>query len=168
MTSTSRGSSQEWWFYSFAQHNWWWLILVAIILIVITSSTNESSNNVPSLGYLICIFIALVLRIICSLVTIAAIIFVLFGGNFAIDNVNMKDIKDLNIQVDSNKVVIGKLPNRYSYEKLDDGKELKANVKQQFKYEVNEFNSSYLISEDGGKIKLNEEDTKFLKEKGVR
>ena len=58
--------------------------------------------------------------------------------------------------------------NRYSYEKLDDGKELKANVKQQFKYEVNEFNSSYLISEDGGKIKLNEEDTKFLKEKGVK
>ena len=102
------------------------------------------------------------------MVTIAAIIFALFGGNFAIDNVNMKDIKGLNIQVDSNKVVIDKLPNRYSYEKLDDGKELKANVKQQFKYEVNEFNSSYLVSEDGGKIKLNEEDTKFLKEKGVK
>lgn len=42
-------------------------------------------------------------------------------------------------------------------------------MKQQFKYEVNEeFNTSYLVSEDGGKIKLNDEDTKFLKECGVR
>lgn len=157
---------KEWWFYTFAQHNWWWLILAMIIFIVITSVMSDDVNN-SSLKYFISFCIVVLLRIICSLVTIAAIIFALFGGNFAIDNVNMKDIKDLNIQVDSNKVVIEKLPNRYSYEKLDDGKELKANVKQQFKYEVNEFNSSYLISEDGGKIKLNEEDTKFLKERGV-
>ena len=158
---------KEWWFYTFAQHNWWWLIIAMIIFIVITSVMSDDVNN-SSLKYFIIFCIAVLLRIICSLVTIAAIIFALFGGNFAIDNVNMKDIKDLNIQVDSNKVVIEKLPNRYSYEKLDDGKELKANVKQQFKYEVNEFNSSYLISEDGGKIKLNEEDTKFLKERGVK
>ena len=159
---------KEWWFYIFAQHNWWWLILAMIIFVVITSVMNDNVKYNSSIIYFIIFCIAVLLRIICSLVTIAAIIFALFGGNFAIDNVNMKDIKDLNIQVDSNKVVIDKLPNRYSYEKLDDGKELKANVKQQFKYEVNEFNSSYLVSEDGGKIKLNEEDTKFLKEKGVK
>lgn len=159
---------KEWWFYIFAQHNWWWLIIVMIIFVVITSVMSDDVKYNSSIIYFIIFCIAVLLRIICSLVTIAAIIFALFGGNFAIDNVNMKDIKDLNIQVDSNKVVIEKLPNRYSYEKLDDGKELKANVKQQFKYEVNEFNSSYLISEDGGKIKLNEEDTKFLKEKGVK
>ena len=158
---------KEWWFYTFAQHNWWWLIIAMIIFIVITSVMSDDIKYNSSITYFICFCIAVLLRIMCSLVTIAAIIFVLFGGNFAIDNVNMKDIKDLNIQVDSNKVVIEKLPNRYSYEKLDDGKELKANVKQQFKYEVNEFNSSYLVSEDGGKIKLNEEDTKFLKERGV-
>ena len=159
---------KEWWFYLFAQHNWWWLIIVMIIFIVITSVMSDDVKYNSSIIYFIIFCIAVLLRIICSLVTIAAIIFALFGGNFAIDNVNMKDIKGLNIQIDSNKVVIDKLPNRYSYEKLDDGKELKANVKQQFKYEVNEFNSSYLISEDGGKIKLNEEDTKFLKEKGVK
>ena len=159
---------KEWWFYTFAQHNWWWLIIVMIIFVVITSVMNDNVKYNSSVIYFIIFCIAVLLRIICSLVTIAAIIFALFGGNFAIDNVNMKDIKGLNIQVDSNKVVIDKLPNRYSYEKLDDGKELKANVKQQFKYEVNEFNSSYLISEDGGKIKLNEEDTKFLKERGVK
>lgn len=159
---------KEWWFYLFAQHNWWWLIIAMIIFVVITSVMNDNVKYNSSVIYFIIFCIAVLLRIICSLVTIAAIIFALFGGNFAIDNVNMKDIKGLNIQVDSNKVVIDKLPNRYSYEKLDDGKELKANVKQQFKYEVNEFNSSYLISEDGGKIKLNEEDTKFLKEKGVK
>lgn len=159
---------KEWWFYTFAQHNWWWLIIAMIIFVVITSVMNDNVKYNSSVIYFIIFCIAVLLRIICSLVTIAAIIFALFGGNFAIDNVNMKDIKDLNIQVDSNKVVIDKLPNRYSYEKLDDGKELKANVKQQFKYEVNEFNSSYLISEDGGKIKLNEEDTKFLKERGAK
>lgn len=159
---------KEWWFYTFAQHNWWWLIIAMIIFIVITSVMSDDIKYNSSITYFICFCIAVLLRIMCSLVTIAAIIFVLFGGNFAIDNVSMKDIKDLNIQVDSNKVVIEKLPNRYSYEKLDDGKELKANVKQQFKYEVNEFNSSYLVSEDGGKIKLNEEDTKFLKERGVK
>lgn len=159
---------KEWWFYTFAQHNWWWLIIVMIIFVVITSVMNDNVKYNSSIIYFIIFCIAVLLRIICSLITIAAIIFALFGGNFAIDNVNMKDIKDLNIQVDSNKVVIEKLPNRYSYEKLDDGKELKANVKQQFKYEVNEFNSSYLVSEDGGKIKLNEEDTKFLKERGVK
>lgn len=159
---------KEWWFYIFAQHNWWWLIIAMIIFIIITSVMNDNVKYNSSIIYFIIFCIAVLLRIICSLVTIAAIIFALFGGNFAIDNVNMKDIKDLNIQVDSNKVVIEKLPNRYSYEKLDDGKELKANVKQQFKYEVNEFNSSYLVSEDGGKIKLNEENTKFLKERGVK
>ena len=159
---------KEWWFYIFAQHNWWWLIIAMIIFVVITSVMNDNVKYNSSVIYFIIFCIAVLLRIICSLVTIAAIIFALFGGDFAIDNVNMKDVKGLNIQVDSNKVVIDKLPNRYSYEKLDDGKELKANVKQQFKYEVNEFNSSYLISEDGGKIKLNEEDTKFLKEKGVK
>lgn len=159
---------KEWWFYLFAQHNWWWLIIAMIIFVVITSVMNDNVKYNSSVIYFIIFCIAVLLRIICSLVTIAAIIFALFGGNFAIDNVNMKDIKGLNIQVDSNKVVIDKLPNRYSYEKLDDGKELKANVKQQFKYEVNEFNSSYLVSEDGGKIKLNEEDTKFLKERGVK
>ena len=151
---------KEWWFYLFAQHNWWWLIIAMIIFVVITSVMNDDVKYNSSIIYFIIFCIAVLLRIICSLVTIAAIIFALFGGNFAIDNVNMKDIKDLNIQVDSNKVVIDKLPNRYSYQKLDDGKELKANVKQQFKYEVNEFNSSYLISEDGGKIKLNEEGVK--------
>lgn len=159
---------KEWWFYTFAQHNWWWLIIAMIIFVVITSVMNDNVKYNSSMIYFIIFCIAVLLRIICSLVTIAAIIFALFGGNFAIDNVNMKDVKGLNIQVDSNKIVIDKLPNRYSYEKLDDGKELKANVKQQFKYEVNEFNSSYLVSEDGGKIKLNEKDTKFLKEKGVK
>lgn len=150
---------KEWWFYTFAQHNWWWLIIAMIIFIVITSVMNDNISFV----------IAVILRGICSFITIAAIIFVLFGGNFAIDDVNMKDVKGLNVHVDSNKVVIEKLPERYNYEKLDDGKELKANVKQQFKYEVNEeFNTSYLVAEDGGKIKLSEDDIKFLKEKGVK
>ena len=160
---------KEWWFYTFAQHNWWWLIIAMIIFIVITSVMNDNVKYNSSIIYFIIFCIAVLLRIICSLVTIAAIIFALFGGNFAIDNVNMKDIKGLNIQVDSNKVVIDKLPNRYSYEKLDDGKQLKSNTKQLFKYEENkDFETAYLVSDDGGKIKLSEDDIKFLKERGVK
>ena len=158
---------KEWWFYTFAQHNWWWLIIAMIIFIVITSVMDNYVRD-SSLKYFVCFCIAVLLRVICSFVTITAIIFVLFGSNFAIDDVDMKDIKGLNVHVDSNKIVIDKLPERYSYEKLDNGNTLKANVKQQFKYEVNEFNSSYLVSEDGGKIKLNDEDTKFLRERGVK
>lgn len=159
---------KEWWFYTFAQHNWWWLILVMIIFVVITSVMDGNVSG-SSFKYFISFVIAVILRGICSFITIAAIIFVLFGHSFAIDDVNMKDIKGLNVHVDSNKVVIEKLPERYSYEKLENGNKLKANIKQQFKYEVNEeFNTSYLVSEDGGKIKLNDDDTKFLKERGVR
>ena len=61
------------------------------------------------------------------------------------------------------------MPSNYNYKKLDDDKSPDSNKKQVFKYEEDStFNSSYLVMESGKKYKLNEEDTKFLKEKGVK
>lgn len=38
-----------------------------------------------------------------------------------------------------------------------------------FKFETDDYYEvSYLVAEDGGKIKLSEEDVKFLKERGVQ
>ena len=66
-------------------------------------------------------------------------------------------------------MVIDKLPSNYNYKKLDDDKTLESDKKQFFKYEEDvTFNSSYLVMESGKKYKLNEEDTKFLKERGVK
>ena len=73
------------------------------------------------------------------------------------------------ISVEDSRVTIDKLPSNYNYKKLDDDKSPDSNKKQVFKYEEDTtFNSSYLVMESGKKYKLNEEDTKFLKEKGVK
>ena len=82
---------------------------------------------------------------------------------------NMTDIPNLAITVENNIVTIEPLPDRFQYTKLDDSHRLKADVKQKFKYEVNQdFGTGYLISEDGGKFKLSDEDREYLKERGVR
>lgn len=73
------------------------------------------------------------------------------------DNTKVKPLSEISnvITVQNNKVTIDKLPD--------------SNKKQVFKYEEDAtFNSSYLVMESGKKYKLNEEDTKFLKEKGVK
>ena len=73
------------------------------------------------------------------------------------------------ISVEDSRVVIDKLPSNYNYKKQDDSKSPDSNKKQVFKYEEDAtFNSSYLVMESGKKYKLSEEDTKFLKEKGVK
>ena len=74
-----------------------------------------------------------------------------------------------NITVSKSFVTINPLPENYNYHLLSDNKHIKSNEKQVFKYEEDAtFNSSYLVTESGKKYKLNEEDTKFLKERGVK
>ena len=71
--------------------------------------------------------------------------------------------------MEDSKVTIDKLPGNYTYKKLEDDKTPESNKKQVFKYEEDAtFNSSFLVMENGKKYKLSEEDTKFLKEKGVK
>lgn len=57
----------------------------------------------------------------------------------------------------------------YNYHLLSDNKYIKSNEKQVFKFVENtEYKSAYLVLEDGHKFKLNDEDIKYLKERGVR
>lgn len=78
------------------------------------------------------------------------------------------------IKVDGDKVIIDVLdPNKnngkYYFVKSSTGKEPKFYEKNIFKFETDDYyEASYLVAEDGGKIKLSEEDTNFLKEKGLK
>ena len=76
---------------------------------------------------------------------------------------------DSNITVNKSFVTINSLPENYNYHLLSDNKYIKSNEKQVFKFVENtEYKSAYLVLEDGHKFKLNEEDTKYLKERGVK
>lgn len=78
------------------------------------------------------------------------------------------------IKVDGDKVVIDVLDidkdnSKYHFTSSSTGKYPQSNAKNIFKFEKDDYyEASYLVAEDGGKIKLSEEDTKCLKEKGVK
>lgn len=78
------------------------------------------------------------------------------------------------IQVDGDKVIIEPLDtdknnNKYHFSRSTSGKYSQSYEKNIFKFETSDYyEASYLVAEDGGKIKLSEEDTKFLKERGVK
>lgn len=73
------------------------------------------------------------------------------------------------ISIDKSKVTIDTLPHNYGYQELDNGKKLKSSKKQVFHYEENpNFDATYLVTEDGSRFKLSDEDKEYLKERGVR
>lgn len=78
------------------------------------------------------------------------------------------------IKVEGDKVIIEPLDtdkdnNKYHFSRSTSGKYPQSYEKNIFKFETDDYyEASYLVAEDGRKIKLNEEDTKFLKEKGVK
>lgn len=78
------------------------------------------------------------------------------------------------IKVEGDKVIVDVLDtdkdnSKYHFSRLSTGKYPQSNVKNIFKFETDDYyEASYLVAEDGGKIKLSEDDTKCLKEKGVK
>mgnify|MGYP000917840496 CR=1 FL=1 len=83
------------------------------------------------------------------------------------DHRPLREVGDY-IDVDSSKVTINELPHNYSYETLDNDKKLKSSEKQVFHYEENpNFGATYLVTEDGSRFKLSDEDKEYLKERGV-
>lgn len=103
-----------------------------------------------------------------------AFVLLFIGGSMALtyqETDYSRPLRDIeqSIIVEDSKVTIDKLPGNYTYKKLDDDKAPESNKKQVFKYEEDAtFNSSFLVMESGKKYKLSEEDTKFLKERGVK
>lgn len=89
------------------------------------------------------------------------------------DKVTFKEVNlsavEKNIQVDGNKVIIDNLEDKYYYkDKLSEEKERVEHVTRRvFKYD-DFYDTKKLIDEDGKEFKLNDEDTKFLKERGAK
>lgn len=134
----------------------------------------EYMSNTDMLLLFCALILLFLAAIICFIVPPLAFVLLFIGGPIAL----MHDVTDYSrplrdieqsIIVEDSKVTIDKLPSNYIYKKLDDDKTPESNKKQVFKYEEDAtFNSSYLVMESGKKYKLSEEDTKFLKERGVR
>lgn len=88
------------------------------------------------------------------------------------DNTKVKPLSEISnvIIVQNNKVIIDKLPENYKFKKLDEiNVTLDANEQHIFEFSHSDFYNEYrLIDRNGHLIKLSEEDTKFLKEGGVK
>ena len=134
----------------------------------------EYISNTEMLLLVVAIILMVIGTIFCFLAPPIGIFLMLLGLPLAMRHDTIDFSKPLSniessISVEDSRVIIDKLPSNYNYKKLDDDKSPDSNEKQVFKYEEDStFNSSYLIMESGKKYKLNEEDTKFLKERGVK
>ena len=134
----------------------------------------EYISNTEMLLLVVAIILMVIGTIFCFLAPPIGIFLMLLGLPLAIRHDAMdfnKPLRDIeqSIVVEDSRVIIDKLPSNYNYKKLDDNKTPESNKTQVFKYEEDTtFNSAYLVTESGKKYKLNEEDTKFLKERGVR
>lgn len=87
------------------------------------------------------------------------------GGHETYKETNLSSVQ-ADIQVEGDKVVIDKLPDKYYYQDNKDS------GKYHLSRRVFKFNGFYdtkkLIDENGVELKLNEDDVKFLKERGAR
>jgi hypothetical protein len=88
------------------------------------------------------------------------------------DNTKVKPLLEISnvITVQNNKITIDKLPENYKFKKLDEiNVTLNANEQHIFEFSHSDFyNEDRLIDRNGHLIKLSDEDTKFLKERGVK
>lgn len=135
---------------------------VFIVISIIASIVDEFNGN----------------SVCCLLLGILIVFSGWYGHKITKDKVMDKQISlssvEDKVKVEGDKVIIDvldvdKYNNKYYFTRLSTGKYPQSNVKNIFKFETdNYYEASYLVAEDGGKIKLNEEDTKYLKERGVR
>lgn len=73
---------------------------------------------------------------------------------------------DSYISVEGSTVTIEALPNYHKYSTLDNNTHPNEENRQVFKFVENlEYKSAYLVSEDGGKRKLSDEDKDYLKQR---
>lgn len=73
---------------------------------------------------------------------------------------------DSYISVEGSTVTIEALPNYHKYSTLDNDTHPNEENRQVFKFVENpEYKSAYLVAEDGGKLKLSDEDKDYLKQR---
>lgn len=128
-------------------------------------SIADEDSSLTYLGFVTLLYL---MYIITLLITIVVCFTVLFGYKSEGKVVGMRDVPNLTVTTENNIVTIKSLPKNFKYTEID-GQRLKPSMNQKFKYEVNQdFGTTYLVSEDGGKFKLSDEDREYLKERGVR
>lgn len=149
-------------------------------------------TNVPLISYDVASQICIIGGVIIAIIIIASVVdkfdgssafcliagmLIVFGGWYGHkatkDKVSDKQISlsivSDKIKVEGDKVIIEPLDtdknnNKYYFSRSTTGKYPQSYEKNIFKFETDDYyESSYLVAEDGGKIKLNEDDTKFLK-----
>lgn len=154
-------------------------------------------TNVPLISYDVASQICILGGVIIAITIIASVvdkfdsnsacclifgILIVFGGWYGHkvteDRVRDKEISlstiSDKIKVEVDKVIIEPLDtdknnNKYHFSRSTSGKYPQSYEKNIFKFETDKYyEASYLVAEDGGKIKLSEEDTKFLKERGAK
>ena len=73
---------------------------------------------------------------------------------------------DSYISVENSMVTIEPLPKHHLYYKFDNDTRPNSENRQVFKFVENpEYKSAYLVTEDGGKLKLSDEDKEYLKQR---
>ena len=89
----------------------------------------------------------------------------LAGGHETYKETNLSSVQ-ADIQVEGDKVVIDKLPDKYYYEDNEDSGKYHVS-RRVFKFD-GFYDTKKLIDENGVELKLNEDDVKFLKERGAK
>ena len=137
-------------------------ILISIALFVIIILFNWRNIIYSNFVNLI---LGLLMIILCALVGLQ------FWVSSWKDNTKVKPLSEISnvITVQGNKVTIDKLPEHYRFKKLDEiNVTLNTNEQHIFEFSHSDFyNEDRLIDRNGHLIKLSDEDTKFLKERGV-
>ena len=138
-------------------------ILISIALFAIIILFNWRNIIYSKFANLI---LGLLVIMLCALVALQ------FWVSSWTDNTKVKPLSEISniVTVQDNKVTIDKLPENYRFKKLDEiNVTLNANEQHIFEFSHSDFyNEDRLIDRNGHLIKLSEEDTKFLKERGVQ
>lgn len=88
------------------------------------------------------------------------------GGHETYKETNLSSVQ-ADIQVEGDKVVIDKLPDKYYYHQDDEDSSKRHVTRRVFKFN-GFYDTKKLIDENGVELKLNEDDVKFLTERGAK
>lgn len=141
----------------------WNITTVLAIVVAITFFVTVYASGKPHLRQL---------KSVCDTINLLCFLIVTIPAGIAVLNrvptVNLNQL-DSQIHVDGAKITIDPLPEGYEYNffsKLYLPSATKSNI---FRFEQDEFyGTTRLIAENGSEFKLNEDDVKFLKERGAK
>lgn len=155
-------------------------IIICCLIIILLLNVIQKVFKLDLFNNLFTVLKSILLIVIIFMIglwTIVGLVYmpVMFGIDS--DKVTFKEVNlsaiEKNIQVDGNKVIIDNLEDKYYYQdKLIYAKKKEKSDVEHLKRRVFKYDDFYdtkkLIDEDGNEFKLSEEDTKFLKERGVK